>query len=256
MKTIVVIPDSHDSPEHDQKRYQVLGEYLYHLRPDYVVDLGDFSDVAALCSYERGTLHFEGKRLNEDIKSAVEARRLLTEPLLNYSNQTFNTHRKRYKPRLIALGGNHEARITKLMNTSPELDGLFSQDISNAAGQGWEFHPFGNIVTVENIDFTHYFVSGIMGRPIGGEHAARQLVVKRHRSSVQGHSHVWNMYSHINDMGHETIGVVAGCYVDYFLPYAGQVNNMWYNGITIIRCLVNGRYDVERIHYDRLKELI
>ena len=41
MKTAVVYTCAHASPEVSNERFDWLGAFLYDLRPDYVVDLGE-----------------------------------------------------------------------------------------------------------------------------------------------------------------------------------------------------------------------
>src|SRR5659263_67511 len=69
--------------------------------------------------------------------------------------------------------GNHENRIARAVNDDPKLDGVLSVDALEYEKFGWEVIPFLQIVTIEGIAFSHYFVTGVAGRAAGT--AAAQL---------------------------------------------------------------------------------
>lgn len=251
-KTIVVLPDSHSMHEMPNTRYNIAGEYIASLLPDYVVDIGDFGDMVSLCGHS-SALERENKRLIQDIASAKQARALLTAPIQCEIDKRERNHKTRYTPRLIALGGNHDARANKFIKDHPFLEGVFEHDISGAVALGWELYPFGEIVTVEDIDFCHYFVSGNMGRAVGGKNIGATLLRTRHRSSVQGHSHLYDCKMEKLDTGKSLLGLSVGCFLDHDMGYAGIVNRMWWSGLVVLR--TNGHdIDVEQVSYARLVE--
>ena len=47
-KTAVVFSCAHAHPEVSNERFTGLGKFLYDLKPDYVVDLGDGADMHSL----------------------------------------------------------------------------------------------------------------------------------------------------------------------------------------------------------------
>jgi len=51
-KTAVVFSCAHADPSVGNERFDWLGQFLYDLRPDYVVDLGDGADMKSLNSYD------------------------------------------------------------------------------------------------------------------------------------------------------------------------------------------------------------
>lgn len=254
-KTVLIIPDSHDKPDVDPRRYDWLGKFIVDLRPDIVVDLGDFSDVASCSSYDKGKASFEGRRFAKDVESAVRARRLVTEPIQVVQQRQRAHKEKVYKPLLVALGGNHEHRITRLMNDVPELHGMYSEDISDAAANGWQWVPFGKSITLEGITFMHYFPGGIMGRPIGGEYPAATLIKKNYSSCVQGHNHLWDWAQRRTSIGHHIFGLTAGCYMEntQHEEYAGSVNHMWARGLTVLTNVENGFAHPHFIGVDELR---
>ena len=52
MKTAVVFTCAHSDPSVPNDRFDWLGNLLYDIRPDYVVDLGDGADLKSLNSYD------------------------------------------------------------------------------------------------------------------------------------------------------------------------------------------------------------
>lgn len=52
MTTAVVWSCAHAMPEHSNERFDWLGKFLFDIKPDYVVDLGDFGDFKSLNSYD------------------------------------------------------------------------------------------------------------------------------------------------------------------------------------------------------------
>ena len=51
-KTAVVFSCGHADPQTSNDRFSWLGRFLYDLKPNYVVDLGDGADMRSLNSYD------------------------------------------------------------------------------------------------------------------------------------------------------------------------------------------------------------
>ena len=49
----LVIPDSHAMPTHNNDRYEWLGKFIFDIRPDVVIDIGDSADMESLCSWDK-----------------------------------------------------------------------------------------------------------------------------------------------------------------------------------------------------------
>lgn len=245
-KTHLVIPDSHAHPEHNNERYDLLGKLLAELKPEVVVDIGDWWDMSSLCSYDKGKRGFENRRYNLDIASGVEAQDRFLGPLRKS---------KRKKPRLIRCLGNHEHRINRVLETDPILDGTISTRDLQSREYGWEEHPFLDIVEVDGIQYSHYFASGIMGRAISGENIARAILTKQHQSATQGHSHVFDHAVRTRGDGRKIIGLSCGVFQDYVPEFARQSARFWSSGVCIKRGVENGEYDLEWVSMKRLKEI-
>lgn len=256
-KTILVIPDSHAKPGISNERYDWLNKLIWDRRPNIVIELGDFADMESLSSYDKGKLSGQNRHVGNDLDWAVDARKRLTKGLVGKAD-TLRVGCDKKKGnrwgdlRLVALGGNHENRLDKYVNDHPEMLGVLDQDASQAAKQGWEWHPFMEKVTIEGITFCHYFHNGL-GKPLGGVMPARTLTQKLYTSTVSGHSHIWNHYSDVSATGKRLNGLVAGCYFGHEEAYARHSNATWDRSVTLLHNVVDGDYDLEKLSYDRIR---
>jgi hypothetical protein len=161
-------------------------------------------------------------------------------------------------PRTIFLEGNHEHRIEKALDLSPELDGAISfghLEIGNWYDELVRYvGSTPGKITVDGITFAHYFVSGVMGRAISGEHPATSLLAKQFHSCVAGHLHLADFSIRTDALGRKMCGLLAGVYQDYDPPYAGDAARLWWRGVVMLNNAENGSFDPEFISLDQLKK--
>lgn len=243
-KTILVIPDSHAHPDYNNDRYKWLAHLILDIKPDHVVDIGDWYDMPSLCSYDKGTKSFEGRRYKKDIEAGLEAQQIVHD---------ITRGPKKKLPKFWRTLGNHENRINKAINADPVLDGTIGTVDLQSKEYGWEEYGFLVPLELHGITFQHYFTSGVMGRPIGGENHAKSLITKQFKSCVQGHSHTMDYARRTDAAGNKLHGLVVGVYQDYDSDYAANANKMWDRGVPILRNVENGHYDLEWISLDRIK---
>jgi hypothetical protein len=242
---ILVIPDSHAHPEHNNRRYEWLGHMILDTKPDVVVDIGDFWDFPSLSSYESGAKKaFEGRQYKKDLNAGLDAQDRLF---------TVVRRAKRKLPRFIRTLGNHEDRITRAVDTDPVLNGTIGLEDLSSKQYGFEEYPFLQEVEVEGVHFAHYFVSGIAGRAISGEHPGYSLISKRLSSSVQGHSHLYDHCVRADGNGKRVHGLTVGCYQDYDAEWAGPVNRMWSRGVAVLKNVEAGDFDLEWVSLRHIK---
>lgn len=249
MATHLIIPDSHSHPDFHNKRYDWAGRLAADIKPDTIIDIGDWADMPSLCSYDFGTRGYEGKRYHKDVASAVEARERFNKPL---------QEAKKKMPRRVSLIGNHEQRISKAISAdAAHLEGVISLDDLQHKEYGWERVDYDGstpgVVIIDGVAYAHYFVSGVMGRPISGERPAHQLVQKQFTSCVQGHTHTTDYCVRGTGRGNHLHGLVVGVYQDYWADYAGNVNDIWWKGVIVLRDVENGQYDPQWISLAALK---
>jgi hypothetical protein len=244
-QTHLIIPDSHAHPDHHNKRYEWLGHLINDIKPDVVVDIGDWWDMSSLCSYDKGTKGFEGRRYKRDIEAGLDAQQRVYD---------ITRRHKKKLPRFVRTLGNHEQRIAKAVDRDPVLEGTIGLNDLQSKQYGWEEIPFLSPVTIDGVTYQHYFTSGIMGRPISGERHAQTLILKQLSSCTQGHSHLFDYCVRTDVRGKKVHGCVVGVYQDYRADFAGPANEMWNPGVVVKRGVENGAYDIEHISLKRLKE--
>jgi len=252
-KSILVIPDSHAKPGVPNFRFEWLGRLAVDRKTDYIVCLGDWWDMHSLNSFDKpGSKSFSGASYWKDIDIGLDA-------LLRFHVQIekYNSKRKkddRYHPEKIFCIGNHEHRISKFIEAEPRFDGIISLEDLRLKDLGWEEVPFLSIKTIEKCSFSHYFVSGIMSRPISGMHQAASLLTKQFGTCVQGHTHLYDHSVRTDSEGNHLHGLVAGCYFEHREDWAGPANEMWRRGVAILHNVKDGDFDVEWIGMERIKE--
>jgi hypothetical protein len=229
---ILVIGDPHAKPGVSNRRFDWLGRYIADTAPKVVVNMGDLFDMESLSSYDKGKKSFEGRRYAKDIEAGNEA--------LDRISRKIKGMRK--KPRLVSLIGNHEQRIMRACDEHPELDGKLGYHDFQFRENGHEVVDFLDPVVIAGFAFAHYFGSGLMMRPIGGENHAVTLLKTQFMSCVQGHTHLKAEAERTRADGQKIQGFVAGCYLDpdQKESYAGRANVMWYRGLLHLKDVENG----------------
>ena len=236
---LLIIGDPHAHPDYDNDRFFHLGNFIIRNQPDYIVCLGDFADMPSLSSYDRGTRGFEGRRYRNDVIAALDAQDILFNPLKEYNAEKRKNKQKQYKPKLYMCLGNHEDRITRATNSSPELDGAISIDDLQYEKYGWKVTPFKSVLTIKGISFSHYFTTGVSGRAISSTHIGHMLVSKLHCSAVQGHSHLYNHAEQTRPDGQKIFGLSGGCYSHhkYSENWCKDTEHQWWRGVIMLEDL-------------------
>jgi hypothetical protein len=231
----LVIPDVQFRDGDDPAFLTAIGNYIVAKKPDTVICLGDFSDMPSLSSYDVGKRSFEGKRYVKDIEATHLALEALLKPLDDFNFNARQTKHKQYFPRKVMLLGNHCDRINRAVNNDAKLDGVLSTDALKYKEYGWEEHPFLEVVVIDGIAYSHYFTSGVMGRPCT---TAQAQLTKKHMSCIAGHQQGLQIA-----MGHRADGtpitsIIAGSCYEHSEDYLGPQGNKHFRGLLML-------YDVE-----------
>lgn len=244
VRTHLIIGDSHADPDVPNDRYRWLGKMVADLRPDVVIDIGDWADMPSLSSYDKGKRSFEGRRYWKDVDAAKDARERFRNELAKCRS---------YKPELISTEGNHENRIDRATDDTPALDGLISTKDLGAEEYGWKVHKFLVPAVVDGISYVHFAPSGVKVRPIGGMHHASSLIRLCLMPTVVGHSHTFDYAERTRIDGGKLFAMSVGAYFEHFMPWAGPANSMYWRGIVVIRDVVNGYGSVEKHPIEAIK---
>ncbi len=254
MTNHLVIGDAHAKPGQSLERFTILGEWCVKHQPDVIIDMGDWADMPSLSSYDKGKRSFEGRRYSKDIAAARKAREMFSKPIADFNAVQRHARKSQYSPRYVALGGNHcEGRIERATQLTPELHGTISVSDLGYDDFGWEYIPFLKTICIDGVTYSHYFTSGVMGRPVGGEHPATALLTKKFKSCTSGHLHLRDFSERTAVGNNKILGLFPGCFFEHHEDYAGEANDMWWRGIVECKDVKQGNYDPNFISMKELR---
>jgi len=232
---VFVLPDAQVKPGVNTDHLAAAGEYVAAKKPEVIVCIGDFADMESLSSYDAGKKSFEGRTYKADIAAAKAGMRRFITPI--------NQERARdtsWKPRMVMTLGNHEYRIARAIELDRKLDGTISLDDLDYAGFGWEVHPFLEVVEIGGVMFSHYFVTGIMGRAAS---TASAILSKKHQSCVAGHLQGRQVAYATRADGSQITTIIAGSFYSHEEQYLGIQGNKHWRGCLMLHELRDGCFD-------------
>lgn len=239
---ILILPDVQAKKGVPLDHLRWAGEYIAEKRPDVVVQIGDFADLPSLSSYDIGTKAFEGRRYKDDIEAAHEGMELLLSPIRRL---------KKKLPRMVLTLGNHEQRIVKAVNLDAKLDGVLDLSDLRYEKFGWEVHPFLKPVIIEGIAFSHYFPSGVLGRPTT---TARALINKMHMSCIAGHQQGRDIAYAKRADGTNITAIIAGSFYQHDEDYLSPMTNQHWRGLVVCHEVKDGSFDEMLVSINFLRE--
>jgi len=240
-KRVLVIPDSQIRPGDNYDFLSWIGQYAVDMQPDIIVHLGDFADMPSLSSHDKaGSKSMEGMRYKEDINTSIEAMKVLLAPITEHQDFLKKNHKARWNPRMVMLYGNHENRINRAIQNDPKLEGLISLEDLKYEELGWETVPFLQPINIEGVMFCHYFVSGVMGNPVG---TARALLTKHHQSCIAGHQQGRDIAFAKRADGTEMTAMIVGSGYMHDENYLNHQTNIHWRGVVILNEVENGTFD-------------
>jgi len=250
MTNHVIIPDTQVRPGDDTTYLTAIGNFLVKKQPDVIVQIGDFADMPSLSSYDVGKKSFEGRRYIKDIEATHDAMQALVQPIQDYNERQRKNGKRQYKPQMVLTLGNHENRINRAVESDPKLEGVL--DISDLAYEkfGWEVHDFLDVVTLDGVAYSHYFVTGVAGRPCTT--AAAQLN-KKHMSCIAGHQQGLQVAMGSRADGKRLLSIIAGSCYEYEADYMGPQGNKHWRGIIVLHNVSDGEASPMFVDLDWLK---
>lgn len=248
---ILVIPDMQVKPGIDLSYVDRIGQYIVDKRPDVVINLGDMADMESLSSYDVGKKSFEGRRYLKDIQCIQDAQHRLFHPLNVLQHSQIRNKKKLYDPRTIMLLGNHENRINRAVNNDPKLEGVL--DISDLQyGSYWrEVYDFLEVVIVEGVAFSHYFTTGIAGRPAS---TANAQLNKKHMSCIAGHQQGLQIATAHRADGQRITSIIAGSCYEHDEDYLGAQGNKHWRGCLMLHEVNDGQFDLMPVSLEYLEK--
>ena len=239
---IAVVPDAQVKPGVAIDHLAAYGRYLCEIRPDVIVNIGDFADMGSLSTYtQAGSLEAEGARYADDVRAVKAAMTAFLAPIRKV---------KGWAPKLVFTLGNHCDRITRAINSDPRrLKGVLSIADLGYEEAGWAVYPFLQPVVIEGVAFCHYFPSGVMGRPIT---TARAILNKMHMSAFAGHQQGRDVaYSKRAD-GRALTAIISGSFYQHQEEYLSPFTNQHWRGAVVLNQVKDGSFDEMMISIDYL----
>lgn len=243
---------AHSDPSVSNDRFDWLGEFIYDVRPDMVVDLGDFDDMKSLNSYDtRYPRAVVAQSYQKDIEHGQDARDRLWRRFREM---------KRKRPVRIGFEGNHEHRIKRAIEHDPRIEGdKYGISFRHLRTNEWyeEYHEYENsgpaLKMYDGVLYGHYVASG-NGRALQNKHHASALLDKLAVSVTVGHSHMLDFKRKADTYPRPINGLVAGCFKGADEGWAGQANRAWTKGVVLKTNLKDGDYDFNFISLKWLEE--
>jgi hypothetical protein len=241
----LVIPDSQVTPSTPTDQLEWIGRYIVEKKPDVIINLGDFWDMESLSSYDVGKMAMEGRRYKEDVLAGNKALTLLDRSL------SWHQQRQRkdaYTPRKVLLRGNHEDRISRMIEKSPQLEGIIGLDDLDT--RDWEVHEFLDVVEIDGVSYSHYFANPMSGKPYGGVASTRLKTIGM--SFTMGHQQTLDTAIRYLPNGQQQRGLIAGASYCHNETYKGPQGNSHWRGVIMCHGVEDGAYDIMEVSLDFL----
>jgi len=226
---IGIISDTQVRPGVPTDHFTHIGNFFSEKRPDVIIHGGDHFDMPSLSDYDKGKLDGEGKRYVDDIAAGRAALARLVAPIRRY---------RRYRPRMVMLGDNHASgRIERFVQNNPNMLGKVSLSDLGVERYGFEQTEFLKPLFIEGVGFSHYVISGSMGRPCS---SAAAIMRRMNCSMVTFHQQKIDMYWHPYT---QQIAMICGISYTHAEKYLGHQGNVVKPGIWMLHEVKDGRYD-------------
>lgn len=247
MSKILFLPDCQVRSGDDVSFLSAIGNFIVSKQPDIIVCAGDFADMASLSSYDIGKKSFEGKRYVKDVEATHKAMEALLGPLEEFNQKAKKNKEKLYKPKKVMLYGNHENRIVKAVDNDAKLEGMLKLQDLGYEEFGWETHPFLEVVVLEGVAFSHYFVTGVAGRAAS---SALAQFRKTNMSCVAGHQQGLQVHIGSRADGAQLTSIIAGSCYQHNEDYMGPQGNKHWRGLLMLHNVNNGQFDLMPVPLD------
>jgi hypothetical protein len=181
-RRILAIGDLHQDPRHPDRLSVLtwLGRMASEHRPERIIQIGDWSTFDSVNMHDDNATH--AAKVKPTIRMDLEN--------LTQSHQAFRRGMADdYKPKLDITLGNHENRLERFENVNPEAHGTYTLARDETFAQfGWRTRPYGEMLYVEGVAFTHHPVNGA-GRAFGGKTGPQRAANESTVPVVSGHTH-------------------------------------------------------------------
>ena len=228
-----IIPDTQVSEGVPIAHMRWIGRAVNEYKPDVLVHMGDHWDMPSASSWSAaGSKDKEGARIHKDIQAGNDALSILEEYMEGFKPKT-----------KVLLRGNHEDRLTRLINADPRLEGVLGFHLFNDKELGWDVVPYFNgsprAIDIDGVMYAHYFANPNTGKAISGTIANRMSKIGS--SFVQGHQQGLLQGSQQYATGFIRHGIVAGSAYLHDEGYKGMANSHW-RGVVVLNEVRKGQF--------------
>lgn len=239
------IPDTQVKAGVPIEHLRWAAQYAIERRPDTIVVGGDWWDFPSLNTYELDFADFRTRDFAADLLSGLHALDLF---------RTTLGRAKDYHPQIVWLEGNHDERFRRQfrhdLRLRSSLRGPRGLVRENLPGAVWV--PYGEIVCVDGIHYTHAFHNPATSKPYGG--TALHKLTKMKFSYTQGHCQGKDVAEQFLVNGTVIRGLVAGSYYQHDEDYRGTSGNLaHWRGMIYKHEVRDGNYDLLEVSMDYLR---
>lgn len=243
------IPDTQVREGVEIDHIRSLGNYIEDKRFEKIIIAGDWWDIPSLSHYN-SKLDQEKQRIKDDIAAGNRAMELLWKPLETRNRKASRWHKKKWWPEVHFLYGNHEYRIERFVQDNPVLEDFLGYHLLNLNRFQMTCHPFKEILSLDGIDYSHYFYQPKTGRPYSGMIETRLKNIGH--SFTQGHDQEFAYGERQLPNGEIHHGLVAGAFYMHDETYKGPQGNSQWRGVVVKNEVKDGRYDIMKVSLNYL----
>lgn len=247
MTKIVALGDAHAHPDYDNKRFDVIGEFvaseLAGVEDGHFVQIGDWADCSAF-NMHGSKIEMEGRRWPQDIDATRDSLMRFIAPW---------GRRKRKLPKFWLTKGNHGARVDKYIANHPELEGSIGFDELGFEDYGFKVVDFRRVLTIAGVNFTHCLF-GQSPSPIKINSPASGFKALG-ATYVVGHTHIAGYFRH-SFVDRTIHGIDLGCAIHKDMGHqenwSCQSAHRYDRGIWVFENVKNGDMDVRYVRLETL----
>jgi len=246
---LLVMPDPHAHPDYDNDRFDWLARFILDKKPDVLLCIGDFADMPAFSSYDKGTRAAVGRTYEKDFAAAHEAQERLLGPVRSHLTKCSKS--RRWDMRQVLTLGNHEDRIDRCLNLEPQMEGTISIDRLRYKSWGWEVIPYRRTVDIGGFICSHEFAGCCT------IHGGKTILRNNLQSAICGHSHRLDIGSAHRPDGTPQWGVVCGYYghAYYDEKWSTRSKHRWWHGVILMDGVKHGDFRrIQLVKMDALEE--
>ena len=244
--SILPIGDCHVYEEDDLTRFHILGKFILDKKPTHIVFMGDFLTLNCLSNWDRNKrMRMENKRYSLEVDVGNEALDAIFAPVDKYNKFMTKTKRKKYRPTIVYLEGNHENRLTRYLEVDPTFDGFVSvQKDLLLKKRKIIYVPYREYFYINGIGFTH--IPFNEAKEISGVDITKKASLVTFDSVVFAHTHKLERSNwHKQGQKHLQQILSVGCYFQHHEDYVhGRVTRYW-KGLVLLDNWKEGRFDIE-----------